>query len=217
MAGSHPTGVKRALDDGWRCMGYNLDMEGTDLEYRIDASDVLTEVGGNWTAFAEENKAAELAPGAVIGRPIWDFIRGRETRHIYRLILIEARASLSVFRFPFRCDSPGLKRFHEMEILPEADGALRFCCRTLRTEARQPAMLLERDMDRSGEYVTVCSWCRRIRMPGGEWAGIDVAVTRLDIFGSERQPSITHGICPDDHEMVMREIERSRRNRRKAA
>lgn len=140
-------------------------MDNLIVEYRIDRSDVLIDVNGEWTAFAFENGAPELTPEAVLDKPIWDFIRDRETRHLYRLILMEARESLATLRFPFRCDSPGKKRFHEMEITAGTDGSVRFRCRALRIEARESTSLFERGADRSDEYVTVCSWCRRIRMP----------------------------------------------------
>ncbi|OGP21927.1 MAG: hypothetical protein A2054_04455 [Deltaproteobacteria bacterium GWA2_55_10] len=187
------------------------------VEYRIDRSDIFIDLNDYWTVFAVENKAPELTPDAVLDRPLWDFIKDRETRHLYRLILMEARYSLSTLKFPFRCDSPGLRRFHEMEVTSSADGSVRFRCTTLRTEARSPAMLLDRDADRSGEYVTICSWCRRVRMPEGDWAEIDEAVMMLDLLGSQRPPGITHGICPDDHKIVMNGIEISREKRRKAA
>lgn len=193
------------------------DMDKTTTTYRIDPSDRIVAASDTWDVFAVENKAPSLTREAVIGRPIWEFIEGSETRHIYRLMFSRARASLISMKVPFRCDSPETKRFMEMEITPLPDGSIDFACATVRTEARTPVAFIDPDVDRSNEYRIICSWCKRIRMPGGEWAELEDAVRRLDLFGGKLPPRMSHGICPDDQEKAIKEIEGAEKGKKKAA
>ncbi len=192
-------------------------MDKNIVSYRIDASDRIVEASDSWDVFAAENKAPRLTRKEVVGRFLWDFIEGSDTRHLFRLMLSKARASLSSMRIPFRCDSPEARRFMEMEIRPRPDCSIDFVCATLKTEARTPVAFIDPDVDRSNEWRTICSWCKRIKMPGGEWAELEEGIRRLDLFGTKRPPRMSHGICPEDQEMAYREMESAEKAKRKAA
>lgn len=203
-----------AFDEGPGRRRYNRLMDKNVTSYRVDASDRIVGASDSWDVFAVENKAPQLTRKDVLGRQLWDFIDGSETRHVFRLMLSRARASLSVMKVPFRCDSPEAKRFMEMEIRPLPDGSIDFVCTTLKTEARTPVAFIDPDVDRSNEWRTICSWCKRVKMPGGEWAELEEAVRRLDLFGSKKPPRMSHGICPDDLE---RELDAAEKAKGKAA
>lgn len=192
-------------------------MDRTVISYRVDVSDRIVSASDSWDVFAAENKAPGLSKEEVLGRTLWDFIEGSETRHIFRLLLSKARACFSVMKVPFRCDSPEMKRFMEMEIRPLPDGSIDFVCTTLRTEARTPVAFIDPDLDRSNEWRTICSWCKRVKMPGGEWAELEDAVRRLDLFGAKNPPQMSHGICPEDQERAIREIDAAEKAKGKAA
>lgn len=177
--------------------------------YRLDALDRITHVNRAWLSFAVENESDALTPEAVLRRPLWDFIADNETRHVYRMILSRVRSSGKEVRLPFRCDSPSIRRFMEMEISPLPEGAVEFKCRLLRAESRPSVGLLDPAADRSGEFVQICGWCKRIRLDTGEWVETEEAVKRLDLFGAKKLPRLTHGICPDCHRVAMKEIGRA--------
>lgn len=164
--------------------------------HAVDGEGVLSTVNFEWVEFARENGASGLTREAVIGRALWDFMAGRETRHISRLLLESALKKGCGIKVPYRCDSPGLCRFMEMEIIPAGGGLVEFRSKILRTAPREPVFLIDPSAPRSDEFLTICSWCRRARV-AGRWVELDVAVKDLDLFSTVSLPQLTHGICQD--------------------
>lgn len=169
--------------------------------HTVDADGKITAVNDEWEEFARENGAPELASAAVVGRDIWGFMEGMETRHISRLLLDKARRSGKGLTIPYRCDSPGLRRFMEMEIAPAGNGIVEFRSRVLRIEKRVPVLLLDPRAGRGDEFLTICSWCRRARVDSA-WVELDEAVKKLDLFSSASLPQLTHGMCQDCARLV---------------
>ncbi|MBI1910797.1 MAG: hypothetical protein HYS21_02230 [Deltaproteobacteria bacterium] len=172
--------------------------------YEIDAEDRLVRVNEHWVQFAQENKAPYITNAYVIGRPIWDFITGREIKHIFRILFEKIRTTGLGVELPFRCDSPECRRFMEMKITPLNGGSLAFHTKIIKEEFRDPAPILDAMADRSNEFVTMCSWCKRIILPENGWAEVEEAVSRLDLFGQIKLPQLTHGICPDCSELFFK-------------
>lgn len=194
-------------------------MEGTGAEkdgrlfvHRIDGEDVITGVNPEWTDFARENEAPELAGSGgdgVVGRALWDFISDKETRHLYRLMLGKVRSSGVAITLPFRCDSPGVRRFMEMTLDRAGPGGeVEFRCVLLREERREgEATLLDRLSERSSEFVKVCSWCRRVYVGESGWKEPEDAVRELNLFDAPALPQLTHGVCPDCTGRAFRKID----------
>lgn len=180
---------------------------GETFTYRIDGEDRLVDVDENWLRFAQENGARHLARReAVLGKPLWDFITGQETRHLYELMFAKVRAAQASLQIPFRCDSPGCRRFMEMRMSPEAYGQIRFTTWIVRSESRAPVSLLEASEDRSDEFVTICSWCKKVQVAPGVWEEVEEAVRALDLFASPRLPQLTHGMCPSCKELCLQQL-----------
>jgi hypothetical protein len=164
--------------------------------YEVDADDRLVRVDDGWRRFARANGAPEYAEDAgLIGRPLLGFISDGTTKLIYDALLQRARSGGRPVDVPFRCDSPGERRWLEMRIAPLDGRALRFETFTVRTEPRDAAPLLDRSVPRSGPMLRMCSWCKDVDTAHG-WQPIERAVTTLRVFGGETVPPITHGICP---------------------
>lgn len=174
---------------------------GRTFIHTVGTTGVIVAVNQEWLEFAKENDAPELVREAVVGRPLWDFMTDRETRHISRLLFEKALRSGESITIPYRCDSPGIKRFLEMEIVPMKDGTVEFRSSYLKFEPRTPVSLLDRGASRGGEFITICSWCRRVRL-ANEWVELDEAVRRLDLFSSASLPQLSHGICQDCNRLV---------------
>lgn len=165
------------------------------FQYQIDSEDNLVRVTEEWLRFAVDNGWQGFTEKSVLNRPIWDFIQDMETRHIYRLIFSKVREASTIVLIPFRCDSPDLRRFMEMELVPEPQNSIEINCRLLKVEHRPYMRLLDPSADRSGEFLTICSWCKRIKT-GSVWLEVEDAVKRLKLFESEKLPQLTHGACP---------------------
>ena len=174
----------------------------------IDDSDKIVHVNDAWLAFACENTAPQLTATVVLNHPLWLFIQGQETNYLYRQIFSRVRAGVSPVKFPFRCDSPDCRRFMEMQLSLLPGGAIEFVSHILREEWRDPVDLLDNSRDRSGEFLKVCSWCKKINIPGQGWGEIEAAIAPLDLFGHHTTPRMTHTICEACHDTVKLELER---------
>lgn len=177
--------------------------------YRVDAQNRLEDVTGDWMSFATENGAPQLTARAVIGQPLLRFVAGKETRHLYEVIIDRVRQKLLTVVFPFRCDGPGVRRFMKLVVSPCPGGKVQFTSRIVREEEREAVPLFDASVDRSDEYVVVCGWCKRIEV-SDRWLEVEDAVCSLQLCSGTRHPQLTHGLCRDcerrfaegDHEVA---------------
>ncbi|MDP2045758.1 MAG: hypothetical protein Q8L00_06025 [Deltaproteobacteria bacterium] len=161
----------------------------------IDDADKIVHVNDDWLAFAQENSAPQLTASLVLDQSTWRFIQGQETSYIYQQIFRRVRAGKSPVKFPFRCDSPDYRRFMEMQLSILPGDAIQLMTHMLREERRDPVNLLDSPWDLTREYLKICSWCKRINIPGRGWGEIEAAIVALDLFGHRPMPRMTHTIC----------------------
>jgi hypothetical protein len=57
----------------------------------------------------------------------------------------------------------------------------------------------------SDQWLTICSWCKRLPVSDFGWLEIEDAVARLKRFGSQLLPTLTGGLCPDCKRQIERE------------
>jgi hypothetical protein len=76
-------------------------------------------------------------------------------------------------------------------VLPLEEGGLECRYRTLLVESlgSEAANL------RAQELLTLCSWCKKVRLPEGNWVEVETAALRLEFFLGDA-PQLSHGICP---------------------
>jgi hypothetical protein len=129
------------------------------------------------------------------------YIQDATTVHLYRRLFQRVLRTGRPVVFPFRCDSPEVRRFLEMEIRPGPLSGLQLHTRVLRVEPRAPSPLLERGVRRGGALLRMCSWCKAVDVEG-RWCEVEQAVIALRLFEREVLPAITHGICPGCHRRV---------------
>lgn len=165
-----------------------------EVVYRVDSKYRLTAVNAEWDLFAVANGAAGLRAPGILSRPLWDFVTDGPTRHFYHVILEQARAGRRL-RFPFRCDSPDLRRFLEMDASGAGEGSVEFRVRTVKTEPREPVALMDPSRERTGPALRMCGWCKKVVVDEA-YVEVEEAIARLDLFGGAALPPITHGICP---------------------
>ncbi|MEP6946131.1 MAG: hypothetical protein ABJA02_09455 [Acidobacteriota bacterium] len=173
------------------------------VRYAIDASDKIVSVGGNWDRFAAENDSPpEVFARNILHRSFWDFISGDLTEHVYRQILAKVRAGTKL-HFNFRCDSPTLRRFLTLDMIPNAAGGIEFLTETTRTEKREYQPLFCTNADKIIEMVITCSWCNKIKTGEKVWQECEDAVLSLGLFEDEAMPMLSHGMCEDCYRTVM--------------
>ena len=165
------------------------------FRYKLDSQDRIRFVGVNYLEFEKQNRAKKLEQEAVIGRPVWDFIAGKETQHLYELLFAAVREDKRTVSVPFRCDSPTCRRYMLLTIAPGPENELEFSALLVRTEPRPFVALLDSEATRGDDVLIICSWCKRVLVSSGEWREVDSAIADLDLFGTEPLPQLSHGVC----------------------
>lgn len=168
---------------------------GTVIEYRIDANDVVTEVGQNWADFARDNDAPELALPAG-DRTLWTYFGRDEIRELWQILVERVRTSQTAAQIPFRCDAADTRRWFEMTVTPEPDAAVHFRSVLVFEESRPPVALLDPHSarDEAAEAVALCSWCGR-GQHGSLWLDIEELVRAARLLERVSMPPISYGIC----------------------
>ena len=165
-----------------------------ELVYTVDDRDRIIYVNRAWDLFAIANDAPELIGPEVVGRSIFEFIQGAESRHMTSMLIRRARSVGAPVIVPFRCDSSREKRALEMMVTPVGD-SVEFRTRLRHAEARTTVPLLDRDRAAATDLLTLCSWCNRVKVDG-QWLELEDAAVRLGLFQVPVLPGLTHGICP---------------------
>lgn len=179
---------------------------GSLVTWSIDRDGNIEAVGAGWARFAEANQGQGLLPPGILGRRLLDHFDGVEVRTVLVELFRRVRERGGPVTIPFRCDSPSELRELSLTISPRPDGGLDFESRTRAVVTRAvPALLLDPGVERSVRLVTVCAWCKRVEVPGGEeigaahargsWLDLDEALGLLPILDVP-VPRVTHGICP---------------------
>ncbi|MCF6148752.1 MAG: hypothetical protein E3K37_08845 [Candidatus Kuenenia sp.] len=167
------------------------------VKYTIGYDDRFVYVSPSWSVFAKENGAPQLADNAVIGRLIFDFLTGIDCKELYRMIFKHCRESNRKLIFPFRCDSPNIKRFMELHIISDSQGKLHFEAQLLKVTPRKYNVLLAKCTHRSDRMIKICSWCKLVEISKDHWVDIDTALEQHGLFNESDIPKLTHGICPN--------------------
>ncbi len=163
--------------------------------YVIDALDRITSVNPEWLRFAETNEAPELTEANVVGKPIWDFVTGADTRAFYETLYRNLRYRRSEITIPFRCDSPTVVRQMTLTLRPLDAGAIECEGRLDHAQTREPITILFRWVARSDESIPICSLCRRLSVQG-EWVEVREAIVRRRLFSHTPVPRLEETVCP---------------------
>lgn len=168
----------------------------TPFIHRIDADDRIVHANAGWWEFAKENGAHDLTPEKVLGRSVYDFIDGDSTKAVLRLIIERARGGRTPHPIPYRCDAPALRRFMEMRVRQALNGEIEFINRVIRFEI-DPSLPPSAHFSEPPDFLRVCSWCKKVRLPDGTWEDLRSSSTALEMFASTHGRPLTHGICDD--------------------
>lgn len=168
-------------------------MKMKNYAYKIDAHDRIISISPDWVNFAEANQASVLSR-TVLGSSLWSHLYGPGITLIFETLLRRVRHENRTLTFPFRCDSPGKRRYMQMVMRPLADHAVEFVSTLLREEPRDEVALLNPATQRDDRFIVMCAWCKKVKTP--EWVEVEEAIIRLRLFAQPFLPHITHGVCP---------------------
>lgn len=180
------------------------------VEYAIDANDQLISVGADWSTFAADNGAPELAQ-PPLGRSLWSFIRTGGADEVWHLLVTRARDADKPIELSCRCDAPETRRWFAMTLTASADRTLWFRSVLLRAEQRVPvpfrlmSLWQESSAHRSAPQVVVCGWCARW-VGGGRWMEIEEYLSTTSLLERSELPTVAYGICPDCEDQLFSEV-----------
>lgn len=177
------------------------------LIYRLDENNLINYVNETWENFAIANNCGhKCLSDYVLGMHYSNYIEGPETKLIYKYIIENVKKYRKKISFPFRCDSPGKRRYLKMEISLLGNGDLEFKSHTIKTEKRNNIKLLEQYIERSNTFLNICSMCKRVKTDKYIWVEIEKALKTLNLFSKTKLPQLTHGLCPECYRQMIDEI-----------
>lgn len=137
------------------------------VRYELDQKDRIVKVGGDWDTFATANGAEELTKDAVIGHPLRRYVLGDVTRMFIDTMLTKVRVTGTPFSVPYRCDSPGTKRFMEMSLfMSSLPGIIVAEHRLVKEQPMPPLSIWAADARANssapGQLFKRCSMCNRL-------------------------------------------------------
>ena len=176
--------------------------EDKPLFYRLDRTDRIVEVGGEWDRFAEENGGSDVVANRIIGTPLFKHVAGEASRNYIWTAVDMVRKLITPRRFAYRCDSPSQKRFMEMVIKPDASGGVLMEHYTVRVEPLRPKARFVAGREGAPALIIRCSMCNRTRHQG-IWLEPDVAVAEkaLEPDGTHQ---VAYGVCTQCRQLAGR-------------
>ncbi|MCX7770323.1 MAG: hypothetical protein N2202_04480 [Proteobacteria bacterium] len=183
-------------------------MDDNLIIYRINNDDIIYSIEGAWDKFALENDGLpDNKSTNILGNPLWRYIKDFETKHIYKLIIDHVRLLKKEITIPIMCDGPDTKRFLDLTIIPLDNGKIEFQSLIKKEVKRKPVSILKKIVKREGNFLKMCSYCKTIKVDETTWMETAKAVKYLKIFNKPVLPHISHGICPDCYNNIMKELE----------
>ena len=178
------------------------------LHYHLDSENYIISLSSGWVEFALENAGINLSPDAILGRSIWDFITEGQIRHLYKVLFEKVKTQNKVLVIDFRCDSPNLRRYMKLSISPLQASQLLLESWLVREEKRDPIRLLNPGTSALSTFLRMCSWCKRVELDKGSWVEVEVAVEKMELFYTDSLPQVTHGICTECEERILKQLEK---------
>ena len=167
------------------------------MSYSLDSSDTIVSVGGHWDDFARENNGENILSSKIIGWKLDRFISGDDTRMFVRTMIMSVRTLHRPIYRPYRCDSPTLKRFMEMTLLPRANGAVEVIHRELHSEPLfHNIPIVAAPAGAGWAFLKRCSLCNRVHAQG-VWSEIDEAIETHRLQVTAPSLKVIYGVCPD--------------------
>lgn len=166
--------------------------------YWLDRDDRIIQVNANWDNFAETNEGHTVVSSEVLGRGIWEFVTGDITRMWVESLLQMGRVCGDAITRPYRCDSPDIKRFMNMTLVPEGSGVLRLEHRVIRTEKREKKVYFNAEQTHTTDskgLVERCSVCGCVKQDE-QWKEAEL----FSCLGSEKNEiylPVAYTVCGD--------------------
>ncbi len=159
--------------------------------YVINSEEVIIEVSNNWDEFAIDNDGESVLSDKVVGKSLWEFINGDTTRIWLETLIKYVKHFGETISRPYRCDSPDLKRFMQLEVKKLESGIIELTHTVISTEKRPAPIYFNPSTAGSSKVTKRCSMCSRI-YNGKDWIEAD-----LFHLANNREITVIYTICED--------------------
>lgn len=177
------------------CHLHDLPPLAPPLVYVIDGQDRIVALNEAYVADAggavDEAGQGDAVRDALLGQVLWQVLPG--VAEWYGPLVGRVRDDQREICFPFRCDTPDLRRLMRMRISPDPMGAVAFESALVAVQSRPRVAIFDAPVAGADAIVTMCSWCKRVEA-GATWVEVEEALERLG--EALWLPSVSHGICP---------------------
>jgi hypothetical protein len=83
-----------------------------------------------------------------------------------------------------------------MEIKEDENLNIEFSSVLEKIEKREKVRLLEANIERSSDFIRICSWCKKVYLPDDDkWVEVEEAVKKMNLFDKKVLPMLTHTMC----------------------
>ncbi|WP_022850334.1 hypothetical protein [Limisalsivibrio acetivorans] len=161
--------------------------------YKVDSDAVIQDIGGSWDFFAKENEGPHLLSSNVVGTSLWTYIIDSSTRKLYQDIIVRVLDTAEPVNFRYRCDSPGMKRFMNMNITKEGTGVL-FNSSVERVETRSPEVYFSIKSKSLAKIIKRCSICTKLN-DGTGWKEIGPWLSEGNFDNDDINLSVMYCVC----------------------
>lgn len=158
-------------------------------KYWLNEKDVITRTNVEWDQFAMKNDGLLALSHRIVGQPLFSFIQSDSTRMFVDVLINRARISNQQVIKEYRCDSPTLRRFMEMKIIPLESKHLLIENRVVREE---PLERVRKFVTLETSFLKRCSVCNRVQHKGHWYAPDDAAINEEFEEGFAR---VSYTIC----------------------
>lgn len=167
----------------------------TTVSYCLDSEDCIVSVGGEWDLFASTNDGDTCLARDVVGRSIWCFVRDPALAAVYERVFTAVRRRQEPLSFPYRCDSPELRRYLRMAVFPENSTGLRIESAVERTEPIDVPLAVK-FAKRGATLLHRCSICLDLGLGGAEWLPLEEALEDGRLAAESRPLQAIYSVCP---------------------
>jgi hypothetical protein len=171
----------------------------------------------HWSAQVADARG-QPQPASLVGRCLFEFIRGDDVQQLYRRILTGLRADPGhAVELLYRCDSPGMMRAFRMTVTALAEAGNRsflFTSQIVRQAQRPPLPLFDYHGlgallgDPTAPVLAICSLCHRVKAKAGDDRKMENWAEPEQYYreGGSSHVSLSHGLCPSCYAQYMVEV-----------
>ncbi|MDX2185580.1 MAG: hypothetical protein SFV32_01505 [Opitutaceae bacterium] len=146
---------------------------------------------------------------SLLGKPVLSVVKNVTLHTLLEVLFQKVVRTGRKVEASYRCDTPTMKRYCTMVVHRVGSGSDRGVqvnnyMDQIENRPYQP--LLDWKLPAGDRFVSLCSWCKRMRDSSGAWVEIDDAVRDLRLMQEGPIPQITHGMCERCYDYLMGKI-----------